>query len=293
MKPFDDDDEFEPVNGGRANRPIQHPRRVDRQGDPPETPDHAASRLADRLRMQREQRQGREPAPEPKAEESSIPPMPEPARASGMRMQQPPEPTPSRAVEPAPAPARLVSAARARDKMADPKDRVQAQNQLIVPRGFVTVEGARKAQKPLWIAAGLAGFVNALVTTILGVARVWVIVNENPTAPIVAYVLGVGFGLLFIAGSVTLAPSIYDRMKQRQPVDLAELCLYVLCALPDIVFTGLFHWFVWIMPFMVKVFSNMLLGLIIGLVLVGVIAVASSVLPLLAVLKNDPVGPKA
>lgn len=299
MNPMNDsDDEFEPIHRHSIRPPIggNSARRMGpNMSDNPRL-DSLMNQInqddpAERLRRQREQRQSELDAKGGDFDtKGGAPREPQPAHA--------PIPAPAAQARPADMerPRKPISAspARANDKMADPVDRMKARQAargtLVVPRGFMTVAGARKAQKVLWIVFGFLGFTNALITTILGTAQVWRTVAELPntvSAPPVAYIVGAIFGLVFIAGSLVLAPSIWDRIRNKTDIDMAELCLYGLCVIPDTVFTGLFHWFVWIMPFMAKVFDRALLGMIIGLVLVVVIAVFSSALPVLAVLKND------
>jgi len=178
-------------------------------------------------------------------------------------------------------------AARRNDPRADPRDR---RGKLIGDRGFIDPEKAEAGEGTVWLVLGFILFLNSWITTILGVGKLWRevadLTPEQPT-PWFSYLLGLGLGIAFIYGQMGLAPGIWRRVRRHAPILVENLLLYIICVLPDTISTGLFHWFTWVYKIFDHAFGGGATVFWLSFALCSVIALASSMFPLLAVIRRE------
>jgi hypothetical protein len=200
-----------------------------------------------------------------------------------------PNRSPAKATAAPTMPAAIPSSARKNDRYADPIDRKRAQAARASGRGLIDPETAERNEAIVWFWFGLLFFANSVLTSAYGINAIYrhrMHLDDGQVTPTWIYLVGIAVGLSFIFGQIGLAPGIIRRYRNRWPTRIENVVLYLfVCMLPDTLSTAIGHYFLWVASVLEG--THWLIYWLGVLVLCGSMALLSSWLPLMAVIKRE------
>lgn len=213
-------------------------------------------------------------------------------RAPGTPLPPPPAPHVEPKASPEPSRAAVIPrSVRANDPMATRRDRSDAQAHLM-GRGLIDVDRVIASESNAWYILGFFFFILSMSSTIYGVIFLWSR-NMNSTSDLSsrqfwsAFTVGLILGSLFVFGQVSFFPGLWRAFRGRGPFYPENLAVYLALVAPDVISTALCHWSWWVHHTLVFSYGDTRLVWWMSFALVAAIALFTSTVPLLAVIRRE------